>query len=178
MSCYSWTTHLQVNQSKCENRIIEFRLTVTFTLHRTNQLFSDIHRARISHKMYHSTKEWKISARRPISMASQQRSSAQTFIKRSFSACFRSTQTHGYKFLVSHHRSQYETLFWILALCTVSTCTIWMILIQYVPLLNRPTETTQLPTQKSVKHVPFPTIGFCSSNRISREALQNLSDFV
>lgn len=119
-----------------------------------------------------------IAPRRPIASAAVKRINWLTFMKSSLFSFFRSTQTHGYKFLVVPHRPKYETVFWILILSTISILTIFMILYAYLPMLNKPTITTQMPFQKSVKNVPFPTVAFCSQNRISREALMNYSNFM
>lgn len=109
---------------------------------------------------------------------SPKRTKLLTLVRNGVLSCFRSTQTHGYKFLVMPHRSKYETIFWLFALTTISAITLWMILYVYIPVLSHPTVTTQSPFWQSMHHVPFPTVAFCSMNRISRAALMNYSEFM
>lgn len=119
-----------------------------------------------------------IGPRRPISSAAAKRIEWLKFVKSGMLSFFRSTQTHGYRFIVMPHRPKYEMIFWIITLVTISTFTLWMILHVYIPVLSKPTVTTQQPFWQSVRHVPFPTIALCNTNRISREALMNYSDFM
>lgn len=116
--------------------------------------------------------------RRPISPAKGKRRKWVTFVTRSLLSFFRSTQTHGYKFLVQPNRPKCEIVFWTVTLAFLSAFTLWLVLYVYIPILSQPTVTKQSPFYRSVSRVPFPTIAFCSTNRISRVALMNYSEFM
>lgn len=90
------------------------------------------------------------------------------------SAC----QIHGYKYLVMKNRPLIEKVIWACVLFSVSSFTAWTVLYMYMPFLNTPTLTTELPEWIPVNQIPFPSVAFCSNNRISKKALLNYSEYM
>lgn len=55
---------------------------------------------------------------------------------------------------------------------------LWMIIFLYTDYAEAPTATAQLPTRKPVTEIPFPAVGICSGNRMSRKVLQGYAEYL
>lgn len=88
------------------------------------------------------------------------------------------TSTHGYKFLAQFKRPFVDRIYWAFVLFSISILTLWIILVAYIPFLNTPTVTIEMPVWLPVKDIDFPAVAFCNNNFISRRALLKYSEFV
>lgn len=100
------------------------------------------------------------------------------YFKQSLISFLSTTQIHGYKYLVMPNRPLIEKIIWATFLFIVSGFTVWTVVYMYLPFLNTPTLTTELPEWLSVDQIPFPSVAFCPNNRISRKALLNYSEYM
>lgn len=97
------------------------------------------------------------------------------YLKKSYILFCANTQVHGYKYLVLPHRPWAEKFLWAIFLFSISAFTTGAVLYMYIPFLNTPTLTTELPDWIPINQIPLPAIAFCPNNRISRRALLNYS---
>lgn len=99
-------------------------------------------------------------------------------VRRTLHAYLAQSQIHGYKIIVSPQRPLLERVCWTALSLAGIVFTTWLVVWAYLTLLGTPTVTTQRPGRVSVLGLPFPAVAFCSENRISREALEELASVV
>lgn len=69
-------------------------------------------------------------------------------------------------------------IFWVLVLIVSTVTTIYVVVASYDTFLAAPTATSQIPTRSHISTIPFPAVGICSGNRISRKAALDFSSFM
>lgn len=69
-------------------------------------------------------------------------------------------------------------MFWVFVLILSTIATIWIVTTSYKAFLDGPTATSQLPTRVPVSSIPFPAVGICSGNRISKSAAMLYADYM
>lgn len=99
-----------------------------------------------------------------------------------FKQCFyeylRCSQIHGYKFIMAKDRPFFERTYWATIALTIISLTMGLIISGYLHFVRGPTVTSEFVNGFPVLNMPFPAVGLCSSNRISRSALMEFSSFM
>ena len=100
------------------------------------------------------------------------------FLRKALADFLSQTGIKYYNLSVNKDIPIYERLLWFLVIIISITSTIWMFNVSYNNFLRTPTVVSERPTRLPVTQLPFPAIGLCSQNRISRSALEEYSKFM
>lgn len=90
----------------------------------------------------------------------------------------RCSQIHGYKFIMAKDRPFFERTYWATIALSIISLTMGLIISGYLHFVRGPTVTSEQVNGFPILNMPFPSVGICSSNRISRKALMDFSKFM
>lgn len=88
------------------------------------------------------------------------------------------SQLHGYKFIMAKDRPLCERIYWALIALTIVSITMALIISGYLHFVEGPTVTSEQINGFSILNMPFPAVAICTSNRISKKALLEFSEFM
>lgn len=89
-------------------------------------------------------------------------------IKNSVSELFSKYTMHGYKNLVENKRLTVEKFIWFCVHFFAVSASLWIVWTTWTDFTDNPTITTLESQNYPVKGIPFPAVGLCNINRISK----------
>lgn len=88
--------------------------------------------------------------------------------KESVSELFEKYTMHGYKNLNENKRIAFEKFIWVCVHIFAIAISMWIVNSLWTDFTNNPTVTTLESQNYGIENIPFPAVGLCNVNRISK----------
>lgn len=98
--------------------------------------------------------------------------------KNSVSELFSKYTMHGYKNLVENKRIAFEKFLWVCVHLFAVSASMWIVWTTWTEFTDNPTVTTLESQNYPIKDIPFPAVGLCNANRISKWRARGYAEYL
>lgn len=99
-------------------------------------------------------------------------------IKNAFFELFSKYTMHGYKNLVENKRIAFEKFIWFCVHLIAVSASLWIVWTTWTEFTDNPTITTLESQNYPIRDIPFPAVGLCNINRISKRRAKKYAEIL